>query len=148
MIRKVKKNDKKFKELADVADEDKYSRMKLETTIDELNLKIKSLRNQVEDSEKNVNIHVAKYRKVQLELDGAKNRADFAENQLSNVKLRSRLSVQRDIGLGSIDESNYNIHTHHDYISRSSVTPNRMDSNRSYGRTSITVKIANFFSVN
>ncbi len=131
IVRKVKKNDRKFKDLADAADEEKAAKAKLESTIDELNCKVRSLRTQLEETEKSAAGQLAKYRKVQLDLESAKTRADFAENQLSNQRLRTRLSVQRD-GLAGIDENKYD----HDY-SRSSLTPSR-----TYGRASMTVRMS------
>jgi len=106
------------------------ARTKLETTIDELNLKVRSLKSQLEETEKSAADQLAKYRKVQSELESARNRADFAESQLSNQRLRNRLSVQRE-GLAGIDENKYD----NDY-GRSSVTPSR-----TYSRASAVVRI-------
>jgi hypothetical protein len=64
-MRKVKKNDRKFKDLALIADEEKKNQIRLESTIEEQNNKLKSLRNQLEEAEKLSSTNLAKYRKAQ-----------------------------------------------------------------------------------
>ena len=94
ITRKVKKNDKKFKELAQAADDEKASKLKLENTIEEQSTKIKSLRHQLEETEQASADNLARFRKVQLEVDGYRTKAELVESQLSTMRLRSRMSAQ------------------------------------------------------
>lgn len=94
MMRKVKKNDRKFKDLAMVADEEKLFRGRLELNIDELNAKVKCLKSQLEDTEQQSSDNLSKLRRMQSDYNTATMRADNAENQLANFKTRSRVSVQ------------------------------------------------------
>lgn len=94
MMRKVKKNDRKFKDLAMVAEEEKLFRSRLEVNIDELNTKIKILKSQLEEVEQQSSDNLNKYRRMHSDYNTATMRADNAENQLANLKIRSRVSVQ------------------------------------------------------
>ncbi len=77
-----------------VADEEKLYRSRLETNIDELNTKIKVLKNQLEDTEQQSSDNLSKLRRMQSDYNSAIMRAENAENQLANFKTRSRVSVQ------------------------------------------------------
>ena len=94
VMRKVKKNDRKFKDLAFIAEEEKKNQIRLESTIDELNNKIKSLRCQLEETEQASSLNLSKYRRAQLDLDNANMRAEQAESQLQSMKSKNRMSAQ------------------------------------------------------
>ena len=94
ITRKVKKNDKKFRELAQSADEERAHKSKLESPIEELNARVKSLKYQLEETEQASAGSLAKCRKFQLEVEGYRTKAEMAESQLSSMRIRSRLSAQ------------------------------------------------------
>lgn len=114
ITRKVKKNDKRFKELAEAAESEKTCKLKLENTIEDLNMKIKSLRHQLEETEQASADNLARFRKVQLEIDGYRTKAELVESQLSSMRLRSRMSAQVGnealckLSLFFLNVSNYN----------------------------------------
>ena len=93
-MRKVKKNDRKFKDIAQIAEEEKVYKTKLEGTIEDLNNKNSKLKSQLEDSEQLSSTNLSKYRRIQVEFEGMRTRAELAESQLASYKLRSRMSAQ------------------------------------------------------
>jgi len=83
----IRKQDRHLKELAFQGDEDRKNHERLQAMIDGLQGKIKSFKRQAEEAEEIAAINLAKYRKVQHELEECEERADMAENTL--VKVRS-----------------------------------------------------------
>merc|ERR1712012_258686 len=73
----LRKQDRRLKELAFQADEDRKSQERLQDMIDKLQQKIKTYKRQAEEI---AAINLAKYRKVQVELEDSEERADMAEN--------------------------------------------------------------------
>merc|ERR1712142_1094751 len=65
----LRKQDRRLKELAFQADEDRKSQERLQDMIDKLQQKIKTYKRQVEEAEEIAAINLAKYRKVQVELE-------------------------------------------------------------------------------
>ncbi|MDK0897247.1 hypothetical protein P5F29_15805, partial [Clostridium perfringens] len=61
--------------------------------IDKLQQKIKTYKRQVEEAEEIAAINLAKYRKVQHELEEAEERADMSENTLAKLRAKNRSSV-------------------------------------------------------
>lgn len=89
----MRKADRRLKELAFQADEDRKNQERLQDLIDKLQNKIKTYKRQVEEAEEVAAINLAKYRKVQNELEDAEERADAAENGLQKLRAKNRSSV-------------------------------------------------------
>ncbi|XP_053388294.1 myosin heavy chain, striated muscle-like isoform X5 [Mercenaria mercenaria] len=89
----MRKADRRLKELAFQADEDRKNQERLQELIDKLQNKIKTYKRQVEEAEEVAAINLAKYRKVQNELEDAEERADSAENSLQKLRVKNRSSV-------------------------------------------------------
>merc|ERR1719322_2242238 len=86
----IRKQERHLKELAFQGDEDRKNHERLQAMIDGLQGKIKSFKRQAEEAEEIAAINLAKYRKVQHELEECEERADMAENTLT--KLRAKTS--------------------------------------------------------
>merc|ERR1712224_587524 len=91
----MRKQDRRLKELAFQADEDRKSQERLQDMIDKLQNKIKTYKRQVEEAEEIAAINLAKYRKVQVELEDSEERADMAENTLAKLRAKNRSSVSQ-----------------------------------------------------
>ncbi|KAL4239976.1 hypothetical protein ACF0H5_000772 [Mactra antiquata] len=92
----MRKADRRLKELAFQVDEDRKNQERLQDLIDKLQTKIKTYKRQAEEAEEVAAINLAKYRKVNEELEDAESRADSAENQLAKVRVQNRsLSATR-----------------------------------------------------
>ncbi|XP_052774021.1 myosin heavy chain, striated muscle-like isoform X10 [Mya arenaria] len=89
----MRKADRRMKELAFQADEDRKNQERLQELIDKLQNKIKTYKRQVEEAEEVAAINLAKYRKVQNELEDAEERADSAENALQKLRVKNRSSI-------------------------------------------------------
>ncbi|XP_013068443.2 myosin heavy chain, striated muscle-like isoform X4 [Biomphalaria glabrata] len=89
----MRKADRRLKELAFQSDEDRKNQERLQDLVDKLQNKIKTYKRQVEEAEEIAAINLAKYRKVQTELEDAEERADSAEGSLSKLRAKNRSSV-------------------------------------------------------
>jgi len=89
----MRKQDRRLKELAIQSEEDHKNQDRLQDMIDKLQQKIKTYKRQVEEAEEIAAINLAKYRKVQHEMEDAEERADMAENTLAKLRAKNRSSV-------------------------------------------------------
>ncbi|BFZ03204.1 hypothetical protein BsWGS_06243 [Bradybaena similaris] len=89
----MRKADRRLKELAFQSDEDRKNQERLQDLADKLQNKIKTYKRQVEEAEEIAALNLAKYRKVQSELEDAEERADTAEGSLSKLRAKNRSSV-------------------------------------------------------
>ena len=89
-IKEVRKNDRRLKELAFQAEEDRKNQARLTDLVEKLQNKLKIYKRQAEEAEEIAAVNLAKFRKVQLDLDDAAERADIAENQLTKARAKSR----------------------------------------------------------
>ncbi|KAK3591327.1 hypothetical protein CHS0354_028436 [Potamilus streckersoni] len=89
----MRKADRRLKELAFSADEDRKNQERFQELIEKLQNKIKVYKRQVEEAEEIAAINLAKYRKVQNELEDAEERADSAEGSLQKLRAKNRSSV-------------------------------------------------------
>ncbi|MDJ8948213.1 hypothetical protein PO867_15085, partial [Clostridium perfringens] len=89
----MRKQDRRLKELAFQSDEDRKNQERMQDMIDKLQQKIKTYKRQVEEAEEIAAINLAKYRKVQHELEEAEERADMSENTLAKLRAKNRSSV-------------------------------------------------------
>jgi len=90
----MRKQDRRLKELAFQADEDRKAQERLQDMIEKLNSKIKTYKHQVDEAEEIAAINLAKYRKVQHDLEEAEERADMSENTLVKLRTQTRGSSE------------------------------------------------------
>ncbi len=86
----MRKNDRRLKELAFQAEEDRKNQTRLQDLVEKLQNKLKAYKRQVEETEEIAAINLTKFRKVQAELEDAAERADQAENQIAKVRAKNR----------------------------------------------------------
>ena len=84
--------ERKCKELAFTAGEDKKNQDRMTDLASKLQSKIKVYKQQIEEAEEIAALNLAKYRQVQTNLAGAHERADVNEQALAKAKARSRAS--------------------------------------------------------
>ncbi|CAF1208717.1 unnamed protein product [Adineta steineri] len=92
-LKELRKNDRRLKELAFQTEEDRKNQQRLQDLSEKLQAKIKVYKRQVEEAEEIAALNLAKFRKVQTELEDSAERADQAENQLGKIRAKSRSSV-------------------------------------------------------
>ncbi|XP_071106376.1 myosin heavy chain, striated muscle-like [Haliotis cracherodii] len=85
--------DRRLKEIAFQADEDRKTHDRLQETVDKLNAKLKIYKMQVEEAEEIAAMNLGKFRKVQQDLEDAEERADAAEGTLQKLRAKNRSSV-------------------------------------------------------
>ncbi|XP_046579111.1 LOW QUALITY PROTEIN: myosin heavy chain, striated muscle-like [Haliotis rubra] len=85
--------DRRLKEIAFQADEDRKTQERLQETVDKLNAKLKTYKMQIEEAEEIAAMNLGKFRKVQQELEDAEERADVAEGTLQKLRAKNRSSV-------------------------------------------------------
>uniref|UniRef100_A0A8D1RY07 Myosin-15 n=1 Tax=Sus scrofa TaxID=9823 RepID=A0A8D1RY07_PIG len=79
-----------IKELTYQAEEDKKSMGRMQTLMDNLQLKAQSYKQQIEAAEAEANQYLSKYKKLQHELNEAKERAEIAESQVHKLKIKAK----------------------------------------------------------
>jgi predicted nucleic acid-binding Zn-ribbon protein len=89
----MRKEERRLKELAFQADEDRKTQERLTDMIDKLQQKLKTYKHQVEEAEEIAAINLAKYRKVQHDLEEAEERAEMADNALAKLRAKNRSSA-------------------------------------------------------
>jgi myosin heavy chain 6/7 len=92
-LKELRKNDRRLKELAFQAEEDRKNQLRLQDLSEKLQNKIKVYKRQVEEAEEIAAVNLAKFRKVQTELEDSAERADIAENQLGKLRAKNRSTV-------------------------------------------------------
>ncbi|CAF2029476.1 unnamed protein product [Rotaria magnacalcarata] len=92
-IKELRKNDRRLKELVCQAEEDRKHQVHLKDLSEKLLNKIKIYKRQVEEAEEIASVNLAKFRKIQSELEDANERADSAENQLNKLRVKNRSSA-------------------------------------------------------
>ena len=102
-LKEVKKHDRRLKDLMFQSEEEKKSQFRLTDLVEKLQNKIKAYKRQIEETEEIASLNLAKFRKVQHELEDASERADQAESQITKMRAKnrsgasvSRSSPQRD----------------------------------------------------
>jgi myosin heavy chain 6/7 len=106
-LKELRKNDRRLKELTFQTEEDRKNQLRLQDLAEKLQNKIKVYKRQVEEAEEIASTNLAKFRKVQTELEESAERADAAENQLGKLrtKTRSTVSAERSGSIREIRES-------------------------------------------
>ncbi|CAF4044140.1 unnamed protein product [Rotaria sordida] len=92
-LKELRKNDRRLKELAFQVEEDRKNQLRLQDLSEKLQSKIKIYKRQVEEAEEIAALNLAKYRKVQTELEDSAERADVAESQLGKLRAKNRSTV-------------------------------------------------------
>ncbi|XP_075588361.1 myosin heavy chain isoform X7 [Dermatophagoides farinae] len=95
----LRKAERRIKELQFQADEDRKNYERMQDLIDKLQQKIKTYKRQIEEAEEIAALNLAKYRKVQQELEDAEERADMSENALAKLRARNRSSASATRGV-------------------------------------------------
>ena len=88
-IKLTRKAERRYKDVAYQAEEDKKNLVRLQDLSDKLNAKVKSYKRQAEEAEENSAINLSRYRKVQHECEEAQERAEIAENNLNQMRSRA-----------------------------------------------------------
>ncbi len=121
-VKEVRKHDRKLKELLFQTEEDKKNQSRLQDLVEKLQSKLKVFKRQAEEAEEIAALNLAKFRKVQHELDDAEERAGQAENQLLKLRAKNRSSYSTARGSSPQREQ-------HNHSARgTSTAPNRAGS--------------------
>ena len=88
----MRRSERRIKELAFAADEDRKNHERMQNLIDQLQGKIKSYKKQIEEAEEIAALNLAKFRQTQSHLGEAEGRADITEQALARTKARGRAS--------------------------------------------------------
>ena len=89
-MKNLGKSERHIKELVYASDEDRKNHERMQNLVDQLQLKIKSYKKQIEEAEEIAALNLAKYRKVQGSLTEAEERADLNEQALGKARARGR----------------------------------------------------------
>lgn len=93
IMKEVKRNDRKLKDVALAADEDKKNQVRMQLTIDQLQHKIAAYKRQLDETEEVASLNLAKFRKATAELSEVQERSDQVEMQLNRTRSQQRASV-------------------------------------------------------
>ena len=88
----LRRSERRIKELTYAADEDRKNHERMQTLVDQLQLKIKTYKKQIEEAEEIAALNLAKFRQTQSHLGEAEGRADITEQALARTKARGRAS--------------------------------------------------------
>merc|ERR1719436_927000 len=86
----LRRSERRMKELAFAADEDRKNHERMQVLIDQLQGKIKSYKKQIEEAEEIAALNLAKFRQVQGNLGDSEARADLNEQALAKSKAKGR----------------------------------------------------------
>merc|ERR1719288_8384 len=88
----LRKSERRIKELTFACDEDRKNHERMQGLIDQLQGKIKTYKKQLEEAEEIAALNLAKYRKVQGNLQDSSNAAEINEQALAKARARGRSS--------------------------------------------------------
>lgn len=89
-LKEVKKNDRRLKDLMFQSEEEKKTQYRLNDLVEKLQNKVKACKRQLEETEEVAALNLAKFRKVQHELDDTIERADQAELLVTKLRAKNR----------------------------------------------------------
>ncbi|CAF1345312.1 unnamed protein product [Rotaria magnacalcarata] len=92
-LKELRKNDRRLKELSQQVEDSHKNQIRLQELNETLQSKVIIYKHQVEEAEEIATMNLAKFRKIQLELEDSTARAELAENQLGKLRNQSRSSV-------------------------------------------------------
>merc|ERR1711970_179069 len=85
-----RRTDRRIKELTFSQEEDHKNHERMQELVDKLQNKVKSYKKQIEEAEEIAALNLAKFRKVQADLESSSERADINEQVLAKYKSRAR----------------------------------------------------------
>jgi myosin heavy chain 6/7 len=88
----MRRSERRIKELAFAAEEDRKNHERMQSLIDQLQSKIKSYKKQIEEAEEIAALNLAKFRQTQANLGETEERADLNEQALAKFKAKGRAS--------------------------------------------------------
>lgn len=86
----LRKSERRIKEYSFAADEDRKNHERMQNLVDQLQSKIKAYKKQIEEAEEIAAINLAKFRKVQGNLNDAEAQADLNEQALGKARAHDR----------------------------------------------------------
>jgi len=85
-----RRTERRIKELTFSQDEDHKNHERMQQLVDKLQSKVKTYKKQIEEAEEIAALNLAKYRKVQADLESSEERADISEQVLAKYKAKAR----------------------------------------------------------
>merc|ERR1712088_756624 len=85
-----RRTDRRIKELSFSQDEDHKNHERMQELVDKLQNKVKTYKKQIEEAEEIAALNLAKFRKVQTELEQSEERADLNEQCVAKYRARGR----------------------------------------------------------
>ena len=85
-----RRTDRRIKELTFSQGEDNKNHERMQELVDKLQNKVKTYKKQIEEAEEIAALNLAKYRKVQADLEASEERADINEQVLAKFKAKAR----------------------------------------------------------
>ena len=86
----LRKSERKIKEITYASDEDRKNHERMQALIDQLQLKIKTYKKQIEEAEEIAALNLAKFRQTQAQLQESEERADLNEQAFAKYKIKGR----------------------------------------------------------
>ena len=94
----LRKSERRIKELTYAADEDRKNNERMQVLVDQLQMKIKTYKKQIEEAEEIAALNLTKYRQAQVNLSEEGARADLNEQALAKTKARRAMSITPMVG--------------------------------------------------
>merc|ERR1711936_1274511 len=88
----LRKSERRVLELTYQQDEDRKNQERMQGLIDQLQLKVRSYKKQIEEVEEIAALNLAKFRQTQGNLGEAEQRADLNEQAVAKIRARGRSS--------------------------------------------------------
>merc|ERR1711934_1223308 len=85
-----RRTTRRIKELTFSQEEDNKTHERMQELVDKLQNKVKSYKKQIEEAEEIAALNLAKFRKVQADLESSEERADISEQVLAKYKAKAR----------------------------------------------------------
>ena len=89
-MKNMQKSERRIKELTYQSDEDRRNHERMQALVDQLQMKIKSYKKQIEEAEEIAALNLAKFQQAQSNLAESEERADLNEQALAKLKAQGR----------------------------------------------------------
>ena len=86
----LRKSERHIQELVFASDEDRKNHERMQALTDQLQVKIKSYKKQIEEAEEIAALNLAKFRQAQANLQESEGRADLQEHALAKLRTKGR----------------------------------------------------------
>merc|ERR1712142_393820 len=86
----LRKSERRIKELEFQSEEDRKHHCHMQDLVEKLQQKLKLFKRQIEEAEEIAAMNLAKFRKTQVELEEAEERADLSEQALAKLRAMGR----------------------------------------------------------